>query len=109
MEGGDHKPRENSFSDDLVDACIFYIIDKRKLIIFMNIETGIDIIPKELEELICEVAGYDGKLFSILICQMEPQKLLDVSKINSYGWNAKTSLKEGLNKTIDWFNHLKIK
>ena len=33
-----------------------------------------------------------------------PQKLLDVSKINSYGWNAKTSLKEGLNKTIDWFN-----
>ena len=50
-------------------------IDKRKIDnSHVNIGTGIDITIKELAELICEVAGYDGKLFSILICQMELHK-----------------------------------
>lgn len=105
---GTGKPkREFLFSDDLADACIFYMnIDKRKIDnSHVNIGTGIDITIKELAELICDVAGYDGKLFfNSNMPDGTPQKLLDVSKINSYGWNAKTSLKEGLNKTIDWFN-----
>ena len=105
---GTGKPkREFLFSDDLADACIFYMnIDKRKIHnSHVNIGTGIDITIKELAELICDVAGYDGKLFfNSNMPDGTPQKLLDVSKINSYGWNAKTSLKEGLNKTIDWFN-----
>ncbi len=105
---GTGKPkREFLFSDDLADACIFYMnIGKRKIDnSHVNIGTGIDITIKELAELICEVAGYDGKLFfNSNMPDGTPQKLLDVSKINSYGWSAKTSLKEGLNKTIDWFN-----
>ncbi len=32
-----------------------------------------------------------------------PRKLLDVSKINGMGWKAKTSLKEGIEKTYKWF------
>ena len=71
-------------------------IDKRKIDnSHVNIGTGIDITIKELAELICDVAGYDGKLFfNSNMPDGTPQKLLDVSKINSYGWNAKTSLKE---------------
>ena len=50
-------------------------IDKRKIDnSHVNIGTGVDITIKELAELICEVAGYDGKLFSIQICQMELHK-----------------------------------
>jgi GDP-L-fucose synthase len=31
------------------------------------------------------------------------RKLLDVSKINHLGWEAKTSLKECLKQTIEWY------
>jgi GDP-L-fucose synthase len=35
-----------------------------------------------------------------------PRKLLDVSKINSMGWKARTGLKAGIEKTYRWYlNH----
>jgi len=32
-----------------------------------------------------------------------PQKLLDVSRITALGWQAQTTLPEGLTKIYDWF------
>ena len=36
---------------------------------------------------------------------MEPQKQLDVSRMNALGWQARIRLKEGLIKTVDDFRN----
>ena len=39
---------------------------------------------------------------------MIPVRLVDVSRIkNELGWEAKTSLREGLEKTIEWYKNNK--
>ena len=32
-----------------------------------------------------------------------PRKLLDTSKLEGLGWSSKTSLKDGLAQTYDWY------
>ncbi len=34
-----------------------------------------------------------------------PRKLLDVSRINSLGWKAKMPLREGIEKTYEWYKN----
>jgi GDP-L-fucose synthase len=68
----------------------------------INIGCGEDISIKELAELIGELVEYDGRfVLDSTKPDGTPRKLLDVSKINSFGWKAKISLREGLKKTID--------
>ena len=68
----------------------------------MNIGCGTDVSIKELAELIISEVGYDGKLiFDITEPDGTPRKLMDVSKINKLGWNAKIDLLAGLKQTIN--------
>jgi GDP-L-fucose synthase len=48
--------------------------------------------------------GYDGEiLFNSKYPDGNPRKLLDSSKIKTFGWNPKTNLKEGLGLTYNWY------
>ena len=105
--------REYMFADDLAEACIFLIKNYNATDIgeFINIGTGIDLTIIELAELIKEVVGYKGR---IILDPSKPdgtpQKLLEISKLKNLGWNAKTSLREGLEKTYsDFLNNPKIR
>ena len=54
--------------------------------------------------LIQKVVGYEGELsFDSSKPDGNPRKLLDSTRINSYGWSATTSLELGLETTYDWF------
>jgi GDP-L-fucose synthase len=54
--------------------------------------------------LVAEVTGYHGRIvLDPSYPDGTPQKLLDVSKLTALGWQAKTSLKDGLRQTYDWF------
>jgi len=44
-----------------------------------------------------------GNLFIISKPDGTPVKLLDVSKMKELGWQAKTQLREGIEKTYSWF------
>jgi GDP-L-fucose synthase len=64
---------------------------------FINIGKGSDMTIKELVETVKDVVGFKG---DIIWDASKPdgtmQKLMDSSRINSLGWDAKTSFKEGL-------------
>jgi GDP-L-fucose synthase len=100
---GTGKPmREFLFADDLAEACVYLMENKtvKEIGELINIGTGEDCTILELAETIKEVVGFKGKLvFDTSKPDGTPRKLLDVSKINSMGWKAKTSLKDGLVKT----------
>jgi len=71
---------------------------------FINIGTGKDLRIKELAELIKEIVGFKGEIeWDTAKPDGTPKKLLDVSRINSLGWRAKTELREGIKKTCQWY------
>lgn len=95
--------REFLYSDDLADACVF-LINNYSGNEIVNIGVGEDLPIKELAEKIKDVIGYEGEIqFDTTKPDGTPRKLVDVTKLNSLGWKAATSLEEGLKKAYQWF------
>jgi GDP-L-fucose synthase len=95
--------REFLFVDDLADAIVFLMnhYDDGEIV---NIGTGEDVTIIELANMIKEEVGFNGTIeFDSTKPDGAPRKLIDVSKINALGWTAKTPLREGIRKTIQWY------
>jgi GDP-L-fucose synthase len=101
---GTGKPRREFLHvDDLADAVVYLMnsYDENKII---NIGVGQDISIQELAELIREVVGFEGKVVNDTSKpDGTPRKLLDVSRLNNLGWEAKISLNEGVKETYNWY------
>ena len=92
--------REFLYVDDLADACIF-IMNNNHVETLINIGTGEDVTIRELAEQIMNIVGFKGSIvFDSTKPDGTPRKLLDVSQLTKLGWTAKTSLIDGLNKTL---------
>lgn len=65
----------------------------------------------ELAETIKKISGYEGELiYNTQKPDGQMKKILDVSKmIGELGWEPKTSLEDGLKKTIEWYFNNKEK
>lgn len=104
---GDGSPlREFLYADDLADAVLFLMENKdwQDLGDFVNVGTGKDISIKDLAHLMAEIIGYTGDFtWDTTKPNGTPRKLLDVSKLNNLGWSAKISLKEGIERTYQWY------
>ena len=88
--------REFLAVDLLADACIF-IMERYSDQKFINIGTGKDITIGEFAALVREVVGYQGGIvFDSSRPDGTPRKLLDISRLSTLGWRAKTPLKIGL-------------
>ncbi|WP_411334077.1 GDP-L-fucose synthase family protein [Metabacillus indicus] len=95
--------REFLYSDDLADACLFLMKNYVGNDI-VNIGVGDDLPIGELAAKVKEVVGFEGEIrFDTSKPDGTPRKLVDVSRINSLGWKATTSLDEGLQKAYTWF------
>lgn len=95
--------REFLYSDDLADACVFLMNNYTGNEI-VNIGVGNDLPIKELAEKIQEVVGFKGEIkFDTTKPDGTPRKLVDVTKLNSLGWKAATSLEDGLKRAYQWF------
>ncbi|ONI42439.1 GDP-fucose synthetase [Candidatus Epulonipiscium fishelsonii] len=101
---GSGKPlREFLYVKDMAEACI-YIMENYNETPFLNIGTGVEISIRDLAETIKDVVGYDGQLvFNADKPDGTPRKLLDVSKLHNLGWHHKIDLKEGIEKTYEWY------
>jgi GDP-L-fucose synthase len=71
----------------------------------VNIGTGKEISIKDLTELISELTGFDGRVvWDKSKPNGQPRRCLDVSRAKDlFGFVAKTGLRSGLEKTIEWY------
>jgi len=95
--------REFLFVDDMAEAVVYALENELPEYLY-NVGSGKDITIKELAEIIQQVTGHQGGI----IWDTEkpdgtPRKLMDVSKMAALGWEYKTELKEGVEKTYSWF------
>ncbi len=98
--------REFLYSDDLADACLF-LLEKDDSLELMNIGAGEDIPIRDLAQMIGETVGYKGTVrFDTDKPDGMMRKLLNVERLHALGWRPRTPLKEGLQRTYDWYlNH----
>lgn len=95
--------REFLYSDDLADACLF-LIERYDDSEIVNVGWGQDCTIRELAEIIAEVVGFDGGLaWDPSMPDGTPQKLLDPTKLTQLGWQPKTPLQAGLERTYRWY------
>lgn len=104
---GSGKPkREFLHVDDMADACVYLMknYDYADIGEFVNIGVGTDISIKELADMIKDIVGYDGEIvYDASKPDGTPRKLLNVSKLNEFGWEAKIDLRNGINDTSQWY------
>jgi GDP-L-fucose synthase len=107
---GTGKPRrELLFSEDLAEACVFLMnLDEARYSTLLegapliNVGTGTDVTIRELAEQVCEVLAFQGELrLDTTRPDGTPQKLLDVSRLQSLGWHSTTTLAEGIALTYE--------
>ena len=112
--------REFLYSDDMADACVYLMSlpdeqfarllgsDEATTGKFepplINIGVGGDVTIKELAEMVKQVVGYTGEIsFDVTKPDGTMRKLMDVSRLTSLGWRAKTPLIDGLKMAYDDF------
>jgi GDP-L-fucose synthase len=95
--------REFLYVDDLADACVF-LMEHYSDNETVNCGTGTDVTIRELAEVVARVVGYRGGFtFNTSKPDGAPRKLLDVGKLASLGWRARTTLDAGFAQTYEWF------
>jgi len=113
---GTGKPRrEFLYSEDMTAALMFLMTlpdDQFSVLLrsradqppLINIGCGEDLTIAELARMIADVIGYTGT-FSFDASKPDGtfQKLLDVSRISCLGWQAKTSLSDGIERAYGEF------
>ncbi len=102
---GDGSPkREFLYVDDMADACVHLMENYNDCQNTINVGTGQDVTIKELVDLIADVLNFKGKIiWDTSKPNGTPRKVLNVDKIKNLGWEAKTDLKTGIIKTIEWY------
>ena len=96
--------REFMYVEDLANF-IYYAIERFDIIPQnINVGLGHDYPINEYYNTIAEVIGYRGRFIHDLSkpVGME-QKLIDNTRLIEFGWKHKTSLKEGIQKTYDFY------
>lgn len=100
--------RDFIYVDDVVDA-VMTVVEKSPIGRPYNAATGKSTTVTELVETITDIYNYKPEFdYDITKPTMIPIRLVDVSRIkNELGWEAKTPLREGLEKTIEWYKNNK--
>jgi GDP-L-fucose synthase len=88
--------REFLYVDDLADGCVFLMEQGVGEGIF-NVGSGEDVTIRELAETVMAVTGFPGEIvFDASKPDGTLRKLLDVGRMRDLGWQARTTLREGI-------------
>ena len=95
--------REFCHVDDCADACVF-LMENYSDSEIVNIGVGKDLSISGLAKMIKDIVGFEGDMkFDTNKPDGTPRKLVDVSKLNSLGWQSKISLIQGIKSTYQWY------
>ncbi len=107
--GDGHPCREFLHVDDMADACIHVMnmtmadyenATAKHEVSFLNVGTGKDLTIANLASLVKRLVGFTGDVaFDAARPNGTLKKLLDVSKLNVAGWQARISLEDGIRET----------
>jgi GDP-L-fucose synthase len=93
--------REFLHANDLAEACLF-LMENYNDSGLVNIGIGDDISILDLALLVKKTVGFEGKILTDPSKpDGTPRKLMDVSKLNGLGWNAKITLEEGIQRVYE--------
>jgi GDP-L-fucose synthase len=102
--GTGNATREFLYVEDAAEAIVTAAerYDKPELV---NLGSGEEISIMELLELVCETTGYRGTIrWDATKPDGQPRRCLDTSRAAAeFGWRATTKLRDGLAKTIAWY------
>ena len=102
---GDGTPtREFLYVEDCVDGLLLAAerYDGEQPV---NLGTGKEISIRELAELVAELTGFEGEIrWDAAMPNGQPRRSLDASRAKElFGFEARTPLREGLERTIAWY------
>lgn len=99
--------REFLFANDAAEAVVL-AAEKYNGADPVNLGSGQEITIKDLVETIGRLTGYEGEIrWDASKPDGQPRRCLDISRAKEYfGWQAKTTIEEGLKKTIAWFEQV---
>ena len=104
--------REFLYVDDMAHASVFlmnletkmYEANTEPMLSHINVGSGIDCTIKELTEAVSNAVGYEGDIvWDTSKPDGTPRKLMNVSRLNSIGWNATVDLHSGLKNAYGAF------
>jgi len=93
------------YVEDFVEG-ILLAMEKKDAFDPINIGTGVPVSVKDVLNAALEAEGYANAniVFNTSKPTMIPKRLIDVSKAKrDLGFEAKTTLKEGIKKTVEWY------
>jgi len=87
----------------LADACVF-VMKHYSDEPFLNVGTGVDITILELAQTIAKVIDWNGT-FTLNTSKPDgtPRKVMDVSRLRTLGWSAKTGFETGMAEAYRWY------
>jgi len=102
---GDGKPRrEFTFVEDFSDWIAISINKLATLPQNLNLGVGIDHTVQEFYSMVLKAIDYQTEIVPNLDKPNgNMRKLMDSSKARVAGWNPKTSIEEGISKTVNWY------
>jgi GDP-L-fucose synthase len=97
--------REFVHADDIADACVHLLREDVTALEFpVNIGVGEDVTIRELAENIARIVGYEGRLeWDRTKPDGAPRKLLDGTRLRTFGWRASIRLDQGLQDACRWY------
>jgi GDP-L-fucose synthase len=102
---GDGSPtREFLYVDDAAEAFLL-AAERYDDPAPVNVGTGAEISIRELAETIADLTGFDGRItWDTSMPNGQPRRALDASRAKAaFGFEARTSLRDGLEQTIAWY------
>jgi len=102
---GDGSPtREYLYVEDCVDALLL-AAERYDGPEPVNVGTGVETSIRETAELIAELVGFDGEIvWDTSMPNGQPRRSLDPSRARElFGFEARTPLREGLERTVGWY------
>ena len=102
--------REFMYATDFADLIWYSVMNFEKMPDLMNVGLGQDFSINQYYRVIANVIGYNGSFVHDLTKPVGmQQKLVNIKKLNEFGWENKYTLEKGIKLTYDFFLKTVIK